>query len=261
MERWQGNERAVKQVVRSVVAVGVFLAIWEWVSFSGMVPITLFPPPDSIAAAIGEMARGHLFIDIGTSLWRAVVGWLLGSLAGVAVGLLTGRIQVLSNYLTPLINLFRPLPPVAIIPLVIVWFGIGETSKLFSIGFAVFFPVWINTHVGVQRIPPSFIWSAKSLKVGSFTIFLKVILPHALPLIVAGLRSGVAIAFVMVYVSELAGASAGLGYEISTSSLAYRVDRMIGALIVLGGLGALADLALAHALRVGFPWLRFAQDK
>jgi NitT/TauT family transport system permease protein len=212
--------------------------------------------------ALGEMARsGELTRDIRVSVWRAAVGWLLGSFAAVGVGLVTGRIEAVREFVAPIIQLFRPLPPVAIIPVIIVWFGIGEISKVFSIAFAVFFPVWINAHVGSQRIPNSFLWSARTLKVKRLTILWKVIFPGALPFIVAGFRTGIAIAFIMVFVSELAGASAGLGYQISVSHLAYRVDRMMGALVVLGLLGALADLVMTKLLDMTFPWLKFASQK
>src|SRR5439155_10912565 len=111
----------------------------------------------------------------------------------------------------------RPLPPLAIITLVIVWFGIGEISKVFSIAFAVFFPVWINTHLGAREVPKTFIWSARTLGVKGVSILWKVIFPAAIPFVVAGLRTGVSLTFVMVFVSELAGASAGIGYKISVS--------------------------------------------
>lgn len=265
--------------IRVGISILVFLCAWELVGRSGFVHISLFPPPSMVAAALWEMANARirwpadcctwlprvleadLYLDIGVSLWRAVVGWLIGSASGIMIGLLTGRVERIRDYIAPIINVFRPLPPVAIIPVVIVWFGIGEVSKLFSIAFAVFFPVWINTHVGSQRIPQSFLWSAKTLKVGRSAVLFKVIFPSALPFIIAGLRTGVALSFVMVYVSELAGASAGIGYEISTSHLAYRVDRMLGALFVLGLLGALADLAVTRTLRLIFPWLRYAEQK
>lgn len=208
------------------------------------------------------MARsGELLRDIQASLWRALIGFCLGSVIAIFVGLLTGRIKLFSNYLSPLIQLLRPLPPVAIIPLVIVWFGIGEVSKIFSISFAVFFPVWINTHVGVRDIPKTFLWSAHTLKIRGLAILWKVIFPAALPFIVAGLRTGISIAFIMVFVSELAGASSGIGYQIYSSQLAYRMDRMIAALVLLGLFGALADIGLLAIIRLVFPWLKLSGQK
>lgn len=247
------------RVALSIVA---FLIVWEIIGRTGKIPVSLFPPPSRVLKAFLEMAgSGELKRDILASMNRALLGLVIGSCIGIFIGLLTGRIEFLSNTLSPLIQLFRPLPPVAIIPLVIVWFGIGEVSKIFSIAFAVFFPVWINTHLGARQIPKTFLWSAATLNVNGPRLLWKVILPGALPFILAGLRTAIAIAFIMVFTSELAGASSGIGYQISVSHLAYRIDRMIAALVVLGLLGALADAILAGTAKLIFPWLKLLEQK
>lgn len=252
----------MKRLLRNSISIALFLLAWELISRSGMIHISLFPPPTKVLAAFGEMARsGELTRDIGASLWRAAVGFAIGSAAGIVLGLISGRIEWVDNYLSPLIQLFRPLPPVAIIPLVIVWFGIGEVSKVFSISFAVFFPVWINAYLGSRDIPRTFLWSAQTLKVQGLPVLWKVIFPASLPFIAAGLRGGIAVAFVMVFVSELAGASSGIGYQISVSHLAYRVDRMMAALVILALFGAAADLLLTRVLWRLFPWLKFPVQK
>jgi ABC-type nitrate/sulfonate/bicarbonate transport system permease component len=252
----------MKRVVQGGISILLFLVAWEVLARGQFIHISLFPPPTQVAVAFREMAEsGELVRDVKASLWRAVVGFCIGSGIGICVGLLSGRVVAISNYVGPLIQLFRPLPPVAIIPLVIVWFGIGEPSKIFSISFAVFFPIWINTHLGVQQIPKTFIWGARTLRVKGPAVLWKVVFPASLPFITAGLRTGIALAFVMVFVSELTGASAGIGYQISVSHLAYRVDRMIAALILLGLLGAAADVVLTRTLWLVFPWLRVPSQK
>ena len=204
------------------------------------------------------ITSGTLVTDLRDSLWRLIMGLALGGITGVIIGLLTGRKKKIKNILSPIIQILRPLPPVAIIPLVIVWFGIDDGAKIFSIAFAIFFPVWLNTHIGVSRIAREFLWSAKLLTASSLKIFCKVIFPSALPFIIAGVRMSIAIAFVMVFVSELSGASSGLGYRISITSLAYRIDGMIAGLIVLGALGALTDQLFIFATNKLFPWLKFS---
>jgi NitT/TauT family transport system permease protein len=249
----------MKRIVQGGVSMLLLIVVWEILARAQFVHISLFPPPSRVALAFVEMGRsGELMRDIRASLWRAVLGFGLGSCIGICTGLVTGRVAIANNYLSPLIQLFRPFPPVAIIPLVIVWFGIGEPSKIFSISFAVFFPVWINTHLGAEQIPKTFIWGARTLRVKGLSTLWKVIFPASLPFIVAGLRTGIALAFVMVFVSELTGASAGIGYQISVSHLAYRVDRMIAALILLGFFGATADILLTGLLWLACPWLRKA---
>ena len=242
---------------RTAISIALFFLIWEGLSRSGLVNATLFPPPTTVLRALVEMAKsGELVRDILASLWRAILGFLIGSSAGIALGLLTGRLEKYDAYLSPILQIFRPLPPVAIIPLIIIWLGIGEVSKVFSIAFAVFFPVWINSDLGARSVPHSFLWSSRTLGCHYPSLIWRVILPSALPFIVAGLRVGISLAFVMVYVSELSGASAGVGYQISVSYLAYRVDRMIAALAVLGFLGLASDLVLAKSLQIAFPWLK-----
>lgn len=247
-----------KRALPSVTSIFCALAVWEIVSFSGMVNAALFPAPSKVAVALWSMIlSGDLLSDIAVSLWRLIVGLVLGVMAGVIGGMLTGRIRTLGLILSPIIHLIRPLPPVAIIPLVIVWFGIGDEAKIFSIAFAVFFPVWINTYIGSQNIPTIYLWSADLLTGSRIKIFFKVVFPAALPYIVAGVRSAVALAFIMVFVSELAGASKGLGYRISVAHLAYRTDQMIAALATLGILGALADWLLVILINRVFPWIKF----
>jgi ABC-type nitrate/sulfonate/bicarbonate transport system ATPase subunit/ABC-type nitrate/sulfonate/bicarbonate transport system permease component len=244
--------------LRFLPPVIAFLVVWEALSRSGLVNVALFPPPTAVMTAGVDLAHsGELGRDVLASLMRIAVGLLGGVLAGISVGLLTGRSARAAQLLEPLVQLFRPLPPVALIPLIIVWFGIGEAAKFFSIAFAVFFPVWLNTHLGARQIPKRLLWSAATMTASRGRIFAEVILPAAVPFIVAGVRTGVALAFIMVFVAELAGASTGLGYQISISHLAYRIDKMMAALAVLGGLGAITDLLVHKATLRLLPWLAF----
>lgn len=248
----------MKATMRAVVSLALIVGLWETVARRNWISPSLFPPPTTVLIALGELARsGDLARDLAASLWRAAAGFAWGAVAGVAVGLVTGRGERVNDYVAPVINALRPLPPVAIIPLVIVWMGISDLAKVFSIGFAVFFPVWVNTHLGAHQVPRTLLWTANILGVRGIRLFAMVILPGSLPYVVAGCRSGISMAFIMVYVSELAGASSGIGYQISVSHLAYRIDRMIAALLVLGTCGAVADLLVRGTFRLLFPWLRF----
>ena len=239
-----------------IVPILIFTILWQFVSTSGFVNITLFPPPTKVFSAFMEIWNsGELFLHIKSSLSRVFAGLILGSLFGIFFGLLTGRIKIIDKTLSPLFHIFRSFPPVAIIPLVIAWMGIGETAKLFSISFAVFFPIWINSHIGASTIPIYYLRAASTLTKSISKIWLKVILPASLPFIVAGIRTGIAISFIMIFVSELAGASSGIGYLISVSHLAYRIDKMIVGLILLGFLGALTDYIFHRASKRFLQWV------
>jgi len=239
-----------------VLPIIVFIIIWQFISVSGLVNKSLFPPPTEVFDAFIDLwSSGELFLHIQSSLWRVLAGLFIGSFFGIIFGLLTGRIKSISKSLSPILQVFRSLPPVAIIPIIIVWLGIGETAKLFSISFAVFFPVWVNAHIGSSRIPRDYLRAVVLLTKSTYKKWFKVILPSSLPFIVAGIRTGISIAFIMVFVSELAGASSGIGYLISVSHLAYRIDQMIVGLILLGFFGALTDYIFTSIIRRTFPWI------
>jgi ABC-type nitrate/sulfonate/bicarbonate transport system permease component len=234
-----------------------FLIIWQFASISNLVNETLFPPPTKVAKAFLELSSsGELFFHVRFSMVRVITGLIIGSILGISIGLLTGRTKLIDKSLSPLIQVFRSFPPVAIIPLVIAWLGIGETAKIFSISFAVFFPVWINSHIGASTIPIHHIQAAFTLTKSSLKKLFKVILPASLKFIVAGIRIGISIAFIMIFVSELAGSSSGIGYLISVSHLSYRIDQMIVGLLVLGFFGALTDYFFVKITMRFFPWLQ-----
>jgi len=233
----------------------VAILLWEAVSRSGAVSPLLFPPPSAVAFALLDPTFVRMLAyDAATSVWRALVGLALATVTGVFVGLITGRIARFGAAVSPVIDALRPLPPIAIIPLVIVWFGIGDGAKIFSIAFAAFFPVWLNTHAGAAAIPDEYMWSAQLLTRSRFAILWGIVFPAALPSIVTGVRAAIATAFVMVFVSELAGAGAGIGYRISVMQLAYRVDRMVAALAVLALLAATCDRLFQACVARCFPW-------
>ena len=245
----------------AIVPVVLFLLIWELVSRNIGTRMPLLPPPSACVMAFMTWAReDDLLKDLFSSGTLLVFGLLCGSVIGVVVGLLTGRVPRLAFGLVPIIRLFRPLPPVALLPLFIVLFGIGIRAKIFAISFAVFFPVWLNTFTGARQIPERLLWSASTLTKSRWRIFWRVVLPAALPNIVTGIRQGISLGFVMVFVAELIGADAGIGYKISIYQLAFRMDAMIAALATLGAGGALTDWAFTAFMFWRYPYLRLVEQ-
>jgi len=246
-----------KKIILYVLPVAIILFIWELVAREGPVNQALFPPPSVVLQSLcGLFLDGTLFSDVKESIWRLFVGLVLGSGGAVTLGLLTGRNRFVNIFVSPLIHVLRPLPAVSIIPLVIVWLGIDNTAKIFTIAFGSFFPIWINTHIGARQIPEIFLWSARFLKITKLKLFLRVILPAALPFILAGIRTGSAIGCAMVFVSELAGASSGVGYRIVVSQSVYRIDQMMAGLVVLGLLGATIDFLIIVLSKRMTSWFR-----
>ncbi|WEX10699.1 ABC transporter permease [Chelativorans sp. AA-79] len=184
---------------------------------------------------------GVLLSDLSVSLTRAGVGFLVGATLGILLGLLTARIQLFRVALYPLFTLLRPIPAIALVPVAIVWFGIGEQSKYFVIGYTVFLAVWLSTHHGMEHIPDTYIRASRSLGASRPREFLEVVIPAAAPHVFAGLRFGAALAFLSLVAAELTGASSGIGYRLNEARQYFLVDRMFVGLIQLGILGALLD--------------------
>jgi NitT/TauT family transport system permease protein len=228
---------------KSLISFAFILALWAAVGAAGVVPEAIFPAPWSVWSAGVELAQnGTLAKDLSVSLSRAAIGYAIGASLGVVVGLLTGRITLVRTLIGPFLNLLRPIPAIALVPVAIVWFGIGEGSKYFVISYTVFLAVWFNTHAGMEYVPDIYLRAARSLGVSKPREFVSVIVPAAAPYIFAGLRLGVALAFLSLVAAELSGASSGIGYRLQEARQYIRTDRMFALLIILGLLGAGVDL-------------------
>jgi len=213
------------------------------------------PSPGEVLLSLLDMIRtGEMLSDVAISLSRIIVGIVLGSASAILVGLLTGSIPYLSYTIGQVIQLLRPIPAIAMVPLALVWFGIGEASKYFLIYWGVFFPIWLNTHLGVLQVEQKHIWVALSCGASPKHLFYRVIFPSSLPMIIAGMRTGIAIAYVCLVAAEMAGAFGGIGYRIYASHMVFRVDKMMAGIMVLGLLGAITDRAFALSVRRLFPW-------
>jgi ABC-type nitrate/sulfonate/bicarbonate transport system permease component len=134
----------------SILSIPLFFLAWELVSRSHIVNIILFPPPSVVAVAMVEWVRsGQFATDLAVSIYRVVAGFVLGASAGVVFGVLTGQFQLFSSFFSPIFHILRPIPPIAFVPIVILWFGLSETGKIFLVFWGVFFTVWLTTHIGV----------------------------------------------------------------------------------------------------------------
>jgi ABC-type nitrate/sulfonate/bicarbonate transport system permease component len=232
------------------VSIPLFLMVWQAASTSGYVNQLLFPPPTKVAAALwDELINGTLILDLSMSVMRVVIGFAAGAVIGIVVGLLTGRYPIVSNLLTPIFQLLRPIPPIAFVPIVILWFGLSEWGKWFLVFWGVFFTVWVATHLGVQRADPALIRAARSLGTPDRLLIRDVILPSALPTIFVGLRTAVSISFYTLVAAELAGAFAGLAYRIDLAHQNMQTGQMLGGLVMLGIVSAIADRGFAALSR------------
>jgi NitT/TauT family transport system permease protein len=225
-----------------LAAIAVFLALWSLVS-GAVVLLKLFNPiflpgPWLVLGNVLDMAvQGQLWSHLTATLERVAVGFGTGAALGVGLGLAAGHLRPIRAVVEPLVELLRPIPPLAVLPMFIVWVGIGETSKIAFITYATFFPIFLTTVTGVRQIDPLLLRAAQSLGARGIGLFTRVILPAALPDILTGLRLGVALAFFVIVISEFIGAEHGLGYLINDGRNFFLVPQMLGAAVVLGLLG------------------------
>jgi ABC-type nitrate/sulfonate/bicarbonate transport system permease component len=231
-----------RAVVLRLGAVAAFLALWSLVSGAVVVwrlfnPIFLPGPWLVLGNVLDMAARGSLWIHLAATLERVALGFATGAALGVVLGLTAGQFRPIRNVVEPLVELLRPIPPLAMLPMFIVWVGIGETSKIGFITYATFFPIFLTTVNGVRQIDPLLLRAARSLGARGVGLFTRVILPAALPDILIGLRLGVALAFFVIVISEFIGAEHGLGYLINDGRNFFLVPQMLGAAVVLGLLG------------------------
>jgi ABC-type nitrate/sulfonate/bicarbonate transport system permease component len=240
----------------TILAFIIFLILWEIVSKSGLFNINLFPPPTKIWKTFLEsLATGELVKDVSISLTRAIIGFAIGSTIGIILGILTGRIAIFRLTIGQVAHFLRNIPSIAFVPLAIVWLGIGETSKILLVMWGVIFPVWISTHQGMINVDKHHIWAIKSLGANKLQTLKEAILPSSIPFVVSGMRIGIAIAFITLVASEMAGAFSGVGYRILTSHLVFRVDKMVLGIVTLGIMGLIADRLYVITTKNLFPWI------
>src|SRR5690242_5275201 len=243
-------------------ALALFLALWSLAG--GIVEATrpfnplFLPAPWVVIGALLELARkGQLWVHVAATLERVAIGFSLGAVLAVGLGLLAGQLRAVRSVVEPVIELLRPIPPLAMLPLFIVWIGIGEASKIGFITYATFFPMFLTTVHGVAQIDARLLRAAQSLGAQPRHLFVRVILPAALPDVLTGLRLGVALSFFVIVISEFVGAENGLGYLINDGRNFFLVPQMLGAALLLGLLGyagnALVRLLERRVLRWQHP--------
>jgi ABC-type nitrate/sulfonate/bicarbonate transport system permease component len=232
----------------AVVPVGL-LILWELAGRFALLPDYL-PPPSAIGARMGEMlASRELLPHAWASLYRALGGFAIGALCGVAAGLLAGSVRPAERFFDPLISFTYPVPKVAALPIVFAWFGLGDLSKIVMISVSVFFPVYIAALYGAKSTARMHLWGALCMGAGRGQLFRKVVLPSALPQIFNGLRVGLALSFIIMVVTELVVSHHGLGYLIGFAGDALRFDIMYAAIVAIGVIGFAADRLLLAVRR------------
>ena len=239
----------------SVASILCLIAIWELICQSGVVSSLFLPAPSAIINALLEMiADGEIGVSLAASLYRILAGFFVGSLIGLAVGLVTGTSALMDKIGTPIVNAIYPIPKIALLPLFILWLGIGELSKVTIIALGVFFPVAMNTYSGVKNVDTLLLKVAASFNASWWMTMKSVVLPNALPMIFAGLRLAAGTSLLLLVAAEMIAAQVGIGALILHYGDLMITDKLMAGVIVLSLLGLIFNLILQFVERKAIPW-------
>ena len=263
MNRW--GERILdllyeEKIVLSLSSILGFILLWHVLTdILGLFPPLFLPSPEKVFFTIYEkitvpVGQEKLFGHLGVSLVRISAGVGIALFLAVPLGILMGWYEDLDSVAAPLVEILRPIPPIAWIPLAILWFGIGLGSKVFIIAIGAFFPALINTYIGVKFVDVLLIKAAKTLGAKDRDILWEVVLPASIPLIVAGIRISIGVGMMCLVAAELVAASSGLGYLIMLGGDDLKPELSIMGMILIGLLGLVADRIILAIERKVIYW-------
>jgi NitT/TauT family transport system permease protein len=240
----------------------VVIALWQASAMFGWINPQVLPSPLAVAQKFVEYAlplqpydpatqswlgwalSGELWMDTVGSMYRVLVGFAVGAGLALPLGLLMGASPRVYAWINPLMQVLRPIPPIAYIPLSILWFGLGNAPAVFLIALGAFFPVLMNTIAGVRQVDGIYIRAARNLGVSQRAMFVRVMLPAAVPYILSGVRIGIGTAFIVVIVSEMIAVNNGLGFRILEAREYFWSDKIIAGMISIGILGLMIDIGM-----------------
>lgn len=247
------NNTAIRLL--SVLSPLTLLILWELLARVHAIDIRLFSSPMLIFKSfIPLLFSGELLYNTVISIQRVLLGFIAGSIPGILLGMSMGLSPLVRSVVEPMIQATYPIPKLAIMPFILLVFGIGETSKVFTIAIGVFYLVVINTMAGVLNIEKIYLDVAKNFGAGRKDFYLTVAFPGALPLIFAGLKLGMGMALILIVAAELSAAKAGVGWMIWRAYDMFDIEQMFVALIVLSILGYIFSLLLDVIERLVLPW-------
>jgi NitT/TauT family transport system permease protein len=231
-----------------LISILLFLLIWQGASLLANIP-QLFPTPVAVVVALGQLLiapgppgmawAGELLGNTLISLWRVIVGFSLAAVTGVLLGIIIGWWRNARDLVEPVIEILRPIPPLAWIPLAMLWFGLGFKPAVFLIWLGAFFPILLNTVLGMENTPHKLIEVSRTLGAGPWQILFKVGVPSAAPSIMAGLRIGIGIGWMCLVAAELTGSNSGLGYMIMYYYSTMEASKTVAGMLMIGIVGYL----------------------
>ena len=266
------TKSTLREIGIGMVAPAITIALWQAVAMAGWANPQVLPSPLAVVQkwiayllplqpySDGSWLRwalsGELLLDSCASMYRVLLGFVIGAGLALPLGLAMGASARVYAWFNPLVQLLRPIPPIAYIPLAILWFGLGNPPAVFLIALGAFFPVLMNTIAGVRQVDGIYLRAARNLGASGSTMFLRVILPAAVPYILAGVRIGIGTAFIVVIVSEMIAVNNGLGFRILEAREYFWSDKIMAGMITIGMLGLAIDVAMNRLNNYLLRWHR-----
>ncbi|MEE4856580.1 aliphatic sulfonate ABC transporter permease SsuC [Pseudomonas alliivorans] len=233
----------------------LLLAVWQLSVSAGWLSTRILPAPSAvIEAGVTLVSSGEIWTHLAISGWRAGLGFVIGGGIGLALGFITGLSKWGERLLDSSVQMIRNVPHLALIPLVILWFGIDETAKIFLVALGTLFPIYLNTYHGIRNIDPALVEMSRSYGLSGFSLFRHVILPGAMPSILVGVRFALGFMWLTLIVAETISASSGIGYLAMNAREFLQTDIVVLAIVLYAVLGKLADLAARGLERVCLRW-------
>lgn len=231
------------------------IIIWQLLSQVGLISTRILPAPTQIVEAAVRLAlSGELLRNVGVSLYRALVGFLIGSSIGLSLGVLNGLSRSAERLLDSSLQMIRNIPHLALIPLVILWFGIGDPARIFLVTLGVFFPIYINTFAGIRSIDPNLLEMGRVYGLSRKQLFWQIVLPGALPNMLVGLRYALGLMWLTLIVAETIAANSGIGYMAMNAREFMQTDVVVMSILLYALLGKLADSIVRILEQWWLPW-------
>jgi ABC-type nitrate/sulfonate/bicarbonate transport system permease component len=245
----------VGKIIRVLFPLLIFLLAWQLLSIVNIINPEFLPSPVNVGSEFIQLIFNNNFVaDIVASIQRVLIGFAIASVVGIGSGLLLGMNKKLSNFFMPILEVLRPIPPIAWIPLAILWFGLGDKPAYFLVTLGAFFPIFTNTYFGIISLKDTYRRAALCLGATKTRFISEVLIPSSLPHIFAGLKIGLGVGWMAVITAELVGAQSGLGYMIQINRLLLETPRVIVGMAVIGLLGFLMNKSMIIVEGKLIPW-------
>ncbi len=231
------------------------VALWQGAASARLISTQFLPAPAEILGALMQLGRsGELWMHVQASLGRLAIGWSIGTVCGIVIGVAVGVSNWARSPGMAVVSALFPIPKIALVPLFIIWFGIGEGSKLATLGFGVFFPTVLNTAAGVDAVPRGLVRMGQAFGLRPSAILWRIVLPGALPAILAGFRVTSSIAIILLVAAEMIGAERGIGAFVLQAGNLYDTDNLLAGIVVLSLLGLTVAWLLGMLERALLRW-------